>query len=175
VDGYSTDGSWEYIQQFAEYTRFLIIRGTGQGIYPDWNECLKYVNTEYFYFLTSDDTCYPELVSKTTEALDRYPDVDACHFQFALINRQGSIKSNYEVITEKFFPLYTSVNKYAHRRSGITEFILHTVYRSLYISMTSLVFRRNLIDKIQGFPHIYGTVGDCDYLPAKLTSNMAIL
>ena len=86
VDGYSTDGSWEYMQQFAADPRFLLLRGLKQGMYADWNECLRHVDTEYFYILTSDDTCFPELMSRTVNALDAYPNVDACHFQFCLIN-----------------------------------------------------------------------------------------
>ncbi|NER52725.1 MAG: glycosyltransferase family 2 protein, partial [Symploca sp. SIO1A3] len=36
VDGYSTDGSWEYMEQFASDPRFLLLRGRQQGMYTDW-------------------------------------------------------------------------------------------------------------------------------------------
>jgi glycosyltransferase involved in cell wall biosynthesis len=163
VDGYSTDGSWEYMQQFASDPRFLLLRGKQQGMYEDWNECLRHVETEYFYFLTSDDTCFPALVSTTVSALDACPDIDVCHFQFAYIDAAGMLLRSHEAIVRTQLPLYCEVNQSAHRRSGLCEFMMHFIYRTLYITITSLVFRRNLISKMQGFSSAYGAVGDYDW------------
>ena len=164
VDGYSTDGSWEYMQQFANDSRFLLLRGRKQGMYADWNECLKYVNTDYFYFLTSDDTCYPKLVSTTTKALDAYPDIDVCHFQFSLIDKQGkTVTLPKGGAYQQRIDFYSEVNQHMHRRSGICEFMMHFVYGAMYTTITSLVFRSKLIEKMQGFKSIYGSVGDFDW------------
>jgi glycosyltransferase involved in cell wall biosynthesis len=162
VDGYSTDGSWEYMQQFASDSRFLLLRGRKQGMYADWNECLQYVDTEYFYFLTSDDTCYPQLVSKTTSALDVCADIDVCHFQCNLIDENGKVLSKTDDLFGADF-IYADANKYAHRRSGICDFFMHFVYRALYTTITSLVFRRSLIDKLEGFSTFFGTSSDYDW------------
>ena len=163
VDGYSTDGSWEYMQQFAFDPRFLLLRGLKQGMYADWNECLRYVDTEYFYFLTSDDTCFPELVSTTVTALDAYPDVDVCHFQFCLINETGEMVQSFESITRQQCDLYCEVNQYPHLRSGLCEFIMHFVYRAIYTTITSLVFRCNAIGYLKGFKTTCGVIGDYDW------------
>jgi glycosyltransferase involved in cell wall biosynthesis len=163
VDGYSTDGSWEYMQQFASDPRFLLLRGQQQGMYVDWNECLKYVETDYFYFLTSDDTCFPTLISTTITALDFHPDIDACHFQFDFIDLNGAVISSFEKITQSRLELYCDVNKYAHRRSGLCEFMMHFVYRTLYVTITSLAFRRNLIEKMKRFTTLHGFTGDYDW------------
>jgi glycosyltransferase involved in cell wall biosynthesis len=160
VDGFSTDGSWEYMQQFASDPRFLILRGRQQGMYVDWNECLKYVGTDYFYFLTSDDTCFPSLVSTTIAALDAYPEIDACHFKFCHLDEDGVVIQSYEEI---LFEIYRDINQYAHIRSGTCEFIMHFVYRGIYKTITSLVFRRNLITKMKGFSNLYGSHGDYDW------------
>jgi glycosyltransferase involved in cell wall biosynthesis len=163
VDGYSTDGSWEYMQQFADDRRFLLRRGLRQGMYADWNECLRHVETDYFYFLTSDDTCFPTLVSTTIAALDAHPNLAACHFKFAWIDESGTITRSPETITQVHFDLYQEVNQHAHIRSGLGEFFMHFLYRNLYMTITSLVFRRSLIDKLQGFTSLYGAVGDYDW------------
>jgi glycosyltransferase involved in cell wall biosynthesis len=163
VDGFSTDGCWEYMQRFVGDSRFRLLRGLKQGMYADWNECLRYVDTEYFYILTSDDTCYPGLVSTTVDALDQFEDVDACHFQYALIDRKGVIVNAPEDCIKERYPIYDDVNRYAHRRSGICESILHYVYGTIYTTLTSLVFRRSLLRKIGGFPVGYGSVGDYDW------------
>jgi glycosyltransferase involved in cell wall biosynthesis len=163
VDGYSTDGSWEYMQQFSSDYRFLLRQGCQQGMYADWNECLKHVDTDYFYFLTSDDTCFPSLVSTTVKALDLYPDLDACNFQFACIDERGAIILSPEQVVQEHFNVYCDVTNYAHRRSGLCEFMMHFVYPSIYMSITSLVFRSNLLEKMQGFTTLHGSVGDCDW------------
>jgi glycosyltransferase involved in cell wall biosynthesis len=162
VDGYSTDSSWEYMQQYASDSRFLLLRGRKQGMYADWNECLQHVDTEYFYFLTSDDICYPQLVSKTTSALDTYFDIDACHFQCDLIDDIGhAICKTDDLFGPEF--IYIDANKYSHRRSGLCDFFMHFVYRALYTTITSLVFRRRLIDKLESFSISFGTSGDYDW------------
>lgn len=163
VDGYSTDGSWEYMQQFANDPRFTLLRGKRQGMYEDWNYCLEQVNTEYFYFLTSDDLCYPQLVSKTTQALDQYPDIDACHFKFEYINKYGQITRTYKDIIAAEMPIYLSGIDYAHRRSSLFEFMMHFVYRTIYRTMTSLVFRSSVISKVGKFSSQFGPAGDYDW------------
>ena len=164
VDGYSTDGSWEYMQQFACDPRFLLLRGLKKGMYADWNECLRHVKTEYFYFLPSDDTCFPSLVSTTVTALDHYQDIAACHFQYAMIDASGEIiQSPEEIMISQQLTLYKEINYKMHRRSGICEFIMQIVYCAPYTSMTSLVFRSSLIDKLQGINTTYGSHGDFDW------------
>lgn len=163
VDGYSTDGSWEYMQQFASDPRFLSLRGLRQGMYADWNECLQHVDTEYFYFLTSDDTCSTELAFTTIAALDAFADVDACHFAFDLINERDETVIPHHALVEKAFGTYAELNQVAHLRSGLTEFMMHFVYRALYQSITSLVFRQPVIEKLKGFSSNYGAIGDYDW------------
>lgn len=163
VDGYSTDGSWEYMQQFASDTRFMLRRGIRQGMYADWNECLKYVDTEYFYFLTSDDTCFQRLVSTTTTVLDIYPDIKACHFKFNLINSIGETIKFHEEIVKDEFPLYHDVNKCMHQRSGTFEFFMHLLYGTIYRTITSLVLRKTILSVLKNFSSIYGSIGDYDW------------
>jgi glycosyltransferase involved in cell wall biosynthesis len=163
VDGFSTDGCWEYMQRFVGDSRFRLLRGLKQGMYADWNECLRHVDTEYFYILTSDDTCYPSLVSQTARVLDQYLDVDVCHFQYALINQSGTILADYEVLTKLWFPLYSDFVNVAHRRSGLCETLSHYAYGTIYKTITSLVFRTVLLQKMDGFSTAYGSVGDYDW------------
>lgn len=163
VDGFSNDGSWEYIEQFQSDSRFHIKRGIQQGMYADWNECLKCVETEYFYFLPSDDICFPELVHQTVATLDAYPDVDVCHFKFAYINEYGKTIASYDEIIKNQMFLYYESSKFAHRRSAMTEFMMHFVYRTIYRTINSLVFRRSLISKMNGFASCYGSAGDYDW------------
>lgn len=151
------------MQQFVDDPRFLLLRGLKQGMYADWNECLRHVDTEYFYILTSDDTCYPGLISNTVNALDQFKDVQACHFKYALIDRGGAIVNTPEDCIKERYPIYSEANLYPHRRSGICESILHYAYGTIYTTLTSLVLRKSLLSKIGEFPSNYGSVGDYDW------------
>jgi glycosyltransferase involved in cell wall biosynthesis len=161
VDGYSSDGCWEYIQTFATDPRFKILRGVGDGMYADWNVCLEHVDTEYFYFLTSDDTCAPSLVSATTSILDQYPTLNVCHFKFDFITEEGEVIHQDEDWLEK--SIYRDANTYAHIRPGGFDFLMHFTYRAIYTTITSLVFRRPLIQDLQGFSSAYQSSGDFDW------------
>jgi glycosyltransferase involved in cell wall biosynthesis len=163
VDGYSTDGSWEYMQQFANDSRFNLLRGKRQGMYEDWNYCLEQVNTEYYAILTSDDLCHPQLISKTTQALDKYTDINACHFKFEYIDAQASIIRTYEDVIQAEMPIYLSSSNYAHRRSALFEFMMHFVYRTIYRTITSLVLRKKTIAEVGRFSSRFGSAGDYDW------------
>lgn len=163
VDGYSIDGSWEYMQQFANDSRFSLLRGKRQGMYQDWNYCLDQVNTEYFYILTSDDLCHPQLISKTTQALDKFTDIDACHFKFEYINSQNLVVRTYEEIIQAEMSIYLSSSHYAHRRSSLFEFMMHFVYRTIYRTITSLVLRKRTIVTVGRFSSSFGSAGDFDW------------
>jgi hypothetical protein len=134
-----------------------------KGMYADWNECLKYIDTDFFYFLTSDDTCYPQLVSTTTKALDAYPDIDVCHFNFNYIDETGQVTKTPKEITQEQCGFYSQVNEYAHIRDGLCEFFMHFAYRAIYTTITALVFRHRLIEQLQGFKTTCGPIGDYDW------------
>jgi glycosyltransferase involved in cell wall biosynthesis len=163
VDGFSTDGCWEYMQQFVGDPRFRLMRGLKQGMYADWNECLRHVKTEYFYILTSDDTCYPDLVSTTAKALDAVPDIDVCHFKFALIDSEGQTIRTSPETAKLQFPLYYPFYERTHRRQGLVDFLAHFVYGALYTTITSLVFRSRILSKMYGFSVMHGSIGDYDW------------
>ncbi|MGA7937464.1 MAG: hypothetical protein WCA35_28190, partial [Kovacikia sp.] len=96
-------------------------------------------------------------------ALDTYPDLEACHFKFTWIDETGAITRTPETITQVHFDLYQEANQHAHIRSGLCEFFMHFLYRNLYMTITSLVFRQSVIAKLAGFTSRYGVVGDYDW------------
>lgn len=173
VDGFSTDGCWEYMQQFANDPRFRLLRGLKQGMYADWNECLRQVKTEYFYILTSDDTCHPNLVETVISCLDQYQHVDACHFKFDFINEEGDCIRTYDEFIKNQTRLYPEYLDTPHIRSGLLESSLQFLFRT-YVTITSLAFRHCLIDKLVGFSSEFGPVGDIDWT-ARLCFNTDIL
>lgn len=70
-DSYSTDGSWEYFQQFMKDPRLRLCQVPRAGVYAGFNECLQRARGEYVYIAPGDDTCRPELLEKLVTELER--------------------------------------------------------------------------------------------------------
>lgn len=70
-DSYSDDGSWEFLQQFADDGRIRLYQVPRAGLYAGWNECLKRCRGEYVYIATVDDTCEATFLEKMVGALEK--------------------------------------------------------------------------------------------------------
>jgi glycosyltransferase involved in cell wall biosynthesis len=70
-DSFSSDGTWEYFQQFKQDPRVRLYQVPKEGLYAGWNECLRRCRGEYVYIATADDTCKPELLEKMVAALGK--------------------------------------------------------------------------------------------------------
>jgi len=163
VDGGSTDGSWEYLKQLASDHRFQIVASDSRDMYSDWSKGLSYVDTEYFYILTSDDQCSPELAKTSLDMLTPFPEISVCHFQTNFIDVAGEVIETYEHYIKKHQALYAQVMGHAHVRSGLCESVLHAVYPSPYLGIHSLLFRSNLLSQLKGFSSQFGIPGDVDW------------
>lgn len=163
VDGLSTDGSREFLEPFKYDSRFTILDGLGQGMYTDWSYCLKFVKTDYFYFLPSDDICDSRLVSRVVSILDRCQLADVCHFAFDEIDAQGKIITSYQDLLEKHAEIYVGPHQFAHLRSGLFDYLMHLVFPVVFHTMNSLVYRRCLIERLEGFDLEFDEAADIDW------------
>ena len=60
VDGNSTDGSFEYLQEVASRDpRFKLHRTAPRGVYAGLNECCRRSTGQWILFTMSDDTLKP--------------------------------------------------------------------------------------------------------------------
>ncbi len=73
-ESYSDDGTWEYLQQYADDARVKMHRVPRAGLYAGWNECLRRACGEYIYVATADDTMTPDCLEKLAGALESASD-----------------------------------------------------------------------------------------------------
>lgn len=160
VDSYSDDGSWEYMQErFKADDRVKLYQAPRDGIYQNWNRCIEYSSGEYIYFATSDDTFYPECLSRAYDALELHPGVSLCDFNIHVIDEAGAI------LAEEW-KNYNNVRVYGdwidqdHIRSGNADLMMMPAVGTIFTSMTGLLIRKRLFDEVGMFPTCYGSIGD---------------
>lgn len=162
-DSYSNDGSWEYLKQYQSDRRVHLFQGPAKGVYDAWNVLVRRATGQFVYIATSDDTMYPDFLGKTTDILLHNEDVDLCVTKLDIIDETSRIVNNNWNINanSRFYKAYSS---YSHKRNGTTEFFMHWLLGFPYISITSLLIRRSLYDKVGYYPTDAGTLGDKEWL-----------
>jgi glycosyltransferase involved in cell wall biosynthesis len=161
VDSYSNDGAWELIQQYAQNDpRILISQAPREGIYAGLNRCINLAKGEYIYIATSDDTMMPNFLEEMVAALDTYTQCSLAHCCLTFIDEFGKpIKPN--PWDEYYSSLYYGeMLKKFHIRQAPLDGILHCFLLTAYTSLTQLLIRRSLFEKVGNFSTRYGSMAD---------------
>lgn len=165
VDGYSDDGSWELIKEFAAKDPRIHIsqsQSERQGIYPSLNECLSKARGEYIYIATGDDTMTPGCLEKMLQALESHPDCDLCHCCLKLIDENGLPNQEKweDFLCQRFLG---NIIFQKHIRKAPYDGILHLGLHSVYTSLTQLLIKKRVFDKVGLFRNDWGSVGDFEW------------
>jgi glycosyltransferase involved in cell wall biosynthesis len=147
-DSYSDDGSWEFLRQFSHDARVRLYQVPREGLFAGWNECLKRVRGQYVYIATSDDTAYPGLLSQLVGLLQGNPGAGVAVGQFDFIDDKGCVIPPTQGIPGSFFGEW---QKKAHQRSGWVDFLVHTQIGTSWTSITSALFRAEVVQKAGSF------------------------
>lgn len=172
-DSYSTDGSWEFFQKFKGDPRVRLYQVPREGIYAGWNECLRRAQGRHVYFATSDDTARPELLERLVKPLERLPELQVAVCDFQRIGADGRELEDDVRLAEirKFLGEWLQVPSI---RNGRAEFLIQASLGTTWHTMTSVMFRRTLIDRIGMFRTDCGSYADSDWsLRAQLASDIA--
>ena len=144
-DSHSDDGSWEFFQKFEGDPRVRLYRVPREGIYAGWNECLRRANGTYIYIATSDDTANPTVLEKLITPLERHPEIAVACCDFDPIDEFGHILPPTKEPLHRFLGEWRNIPSI---RSGKTEFLLHDCFCITWATITAVVFRRSLLDRI---------------------------
>lgn len=171
-DNFSDDGSWEYLQQFKDDPRISLFQAPRRGMYANWNECLRRATGEYCYIATSDDTMTPDCLAKLVAPLDRFPQIHLAVCDFQEINEKSQAVDSIPRASRAFLGEWMNVSSI---RCGKTEFLLHAGFGStIWVTMTAVLFRRSLLDRIGTFRTDFGSKADEAWtLRASLASDIA--
>jgi glycosyltransferase involved in cell wall biosynthesis len=175
-DSYSTDGAWEYIQERAAVEpRMRAWQGPREGTPGSWSPCVREAKGEYVYIATSDDTMPPECLATLVAALDAHPDCDIAHCRLQPIDEHGRDIPAKRLSWSRRSLFAMSSGDWldrVHVRRAPFDGLLHLSGGSVYISITQLLIRRSLFDRIGLFESTWGSIGDFNWsMRAGLVAN----
>ncbi len=166
VDGYSDDGAWSIIQEYASQdSRIRLFQEQPEGIYQAFNSCIKKARGEYIYIATSDDTMTPDCLSKMVATLDENTDCDLCQCKLEFIDENSE-----SLPPEQQWSVFIGASKYlnhwldcSHKRYAPHDGLLHFAVLTVYTSLTQLLIRRQLFEKIGYFKTGWGSIADFEW------------
>ncbi len=186
-DNCSVDGSWEVIQDYAARDgRITALQAPPEGMYANWNNCIRAAKGEFIYIATSDDTMSLDCLEKMVAALDANPGCDVCQCGLQMIDKEGAPMTGengglcWEKLANASF--YGDQLKYPHIRKAPYDGLVALAYGTAWTSMTQVLVRRTLFDKVGLFPTEWNAVGDAAwqmkaglaadvcYIPEKLAT-----
>lgn len=164
IDGYSDDGSWEIIKEYAaKDPRFEIYQLQRNGLYNSWNFGLSKVKNSYFCILTSDDTWEKNWLEIAVNSLEsnlnavcaaartRTIDIEGKPLEIAIHNLMGE-----QVLVPK-------VNNSKITIDGIKSCISGYFLGSIYTSIHSLVMRSEIVFQGERFAEDVGFIADYEW------------
>lgn len=161
VDGHSTDGTWERVQEIAAVDpRVRVEQAMPEGIYPAFNRCVDLSSGDLVYIATSDDTMAPDCLAKMEAALAENVDCDIAHCPMKVIGPDGGDGIDWWSGTSMFARSSGEWLSRKHKRSAPYDGLLCLLGDNIYSSVTQLLIRRCLFEKIGGYRSDWGSVGD---------------
>jgi glycosyltransferase involved in cell wall biosynthesis len=175
-DSHSCDGAWEYICELAaREPRMRAWQGPREGTPGSWSPCVREARGEYVYLATSDDTMPPDCLEKLVAALDAHPECDLAHCPLKPIDENGhEVRATWDWWSRgSIFALSSGVFlSRPHVRLAPFDGLLHLLGGSVYVSITQLLIRRSLFDRIGLFQSTWGSIGDFNWsMRAGLVAN----
>jgi GT2 family glycosyltransferase len=163
-DSFSDDGAWEYFQELAaREPRMRISQGPREGTPGSWNPCIRQARGDYVYVATSDDTMAPDCLAKLVAALERNPECDLSHCRLRVVGDRAEELQGWWEKYSLFARSCGSLLDQPHVRRAPFDGLLHLSGESLYTSITQLLIRRSLFDRIGYFEKTWGSVGDFEW------------
>lgn len=163
VDGFSTNGSWEYLKETGEAdARFKCHQFPKEGIYKAWNSGLAMAKGSYIYIAPSDDTMHPDLLTKMVRGLQQYPECAIAHCCLSVIDEHGhkSSKKNWD---DFGFTRFSRLSHEKHIRYAPHDGVLYSGIGTVYTSITQLLFKKEVFDQIGYFQTNLGAIADFEW------------
>ncbi len=150
-------------------------QGPKEGTPGSWTPCLRAARGEYVYIATSDDTMAPDCLEALVAALDAHPHCDLAHCRLQVIDENGrehDSLAQWWAAGSLFAQSSGALLSRPHIRLAPHDGLLHLLGGTVYTSITQLLIRRSLFDRIGFFQSTWRSVGDFNWdMRAGLTAN----
>ncbi|MEQ1860246.1 MAG: glycosyltransferase [Chthoniobacteraceae bacterium] len=156
-DSYSDDGAWEFFQKFASDPRVSLHQVPRRGAYAGWNECLRRARGRYVYVATSDDTMEPHCLEELVSACESQPSAALAMCEYFEIDENGGPLPSRMTEQRRLFKKWADQKC---RRPRYWELLFQIVAGISWQTITAVLFRRDLLDRIGCFREDLGDVAD---------------
>jgi glycosyltransferase involved in cell wall biosynthesis len=161
VDSHSEDGTSEMLQKFSlEDHRVRVLQTPKDGIYPNFNRGIQHAKGQFIYIATSDDTMAHDCLEKMVEALSDNPDCEIAHCPMRVIDENGELGPDWWSRSSLFAQSSGDFLNLRHKRFAPFDGILCLLGDNIYSSVTQLLIRRSLFEKIGYYSSDWGPLGD---------------
>lgn len=163
VDSNSQDGTLERLQKWVSSDSRVRILQAPRGLYACWNRGIAAARGEFVYIATSDDTMTPTFLSTMVATLDAHPSCGIAHCKLVITDDSGRPADG---MCWDYFPssrFFGPVNDRPHIRRAPHDGILHCGVQSVYTSVTQLLIRRRVFEKIGYFETNFGSLADFEW------------
>lgn len=159
VDDVSTDGTIGILREYGDRIR-LAVRERNSGVCGvTRNDGFRMAAGRYVAFLDADDAWYPGKLEAQVRFMEANPDIPLCHSYVHVMDEQSKIL---RVRHEGALPPTGN----CYRR----------LLRHCFISTSSVMIRRELFDRVGGFPDdpVYGSAGEEYYFFLRVARDYPI-
>jgi len=158
VDNHSEDGAWEFFLEVAKSdVRVQIAQAERRGMYANWNNCVQRASGDWVYIATSDDTMKHECLAKLVDAGEKFG-ADVVASEDWLIDSNGQEISAARARAE--VRLLNLPRGKAAWLDSERSLLSGLIFGTPITSMTQLLIRRSLFERVGLFPNEYGSFGD---------------
>lgn len=134
VDDGSTDGSQEFLSDLATKSNFLFFSQDNLGISKTLNKAIRqYSKGKYIALLASDDHYHPRKIEEQVAALEANPNAELCYTQAV----------EFDSLTGAELRTFPKIIRMGN--------MLNTVFMHKSYAAGSIIFTRDLFDKLGGF------------------------
>ena len=149
-DNYSDDGAWELFEtQARNDPRMRIAQAPREGMYANWNNCIRAARGKYVYIATSDDSMTPDCLERMVGILEQYPDCGICHCCLEIIDETGKPVDSPDAwenyVQQRYFGEWIHID---HMRRAPHDGLLHFGLYTIYTSLTQLLIRRRVFEQL---------------------------
>jgi len=165
LDSGSTDGSWEFFQEYAkEDSRIQIYQNSIRGIYFNLNGLVSIAKGEYYYFAMADDTMEPNALEELVNALEEHPKCGIAHCNLLIIDEDNQ-QSNQKLWDTFFIVRYFGdLIHQKHIRKAPHDSLLHFSGITVYTSLTQLLIRSAVFWLFGDFSLDFGSMADYEWV-----------
>lgn len=156
INDCSTDNTKKVIQSIHDPRIKFYSNKTNLGFMKTRNLLLKKAKGELIAFHDTDDVWLPEKLEKQINIMKNDPSISACFTAASIINEHGTI---YTEQSECDAPL----DLYKQQKKSMSEIAKHFFYKGNFLSHSSVLIKKNIIDKLGDFDVRYLQLQDFDY------------